>query len=156
MATNKVIRRMKLGVEVHPQPQFIILEYLEYSFNRNRSKCTIHLLLTMEFGYFFYTYEVCILSNETGNVAPDLATLRRRDMEGRFNFLIHRLLSLPISKERFEHENNVIKDIAKNNNYSVHLIDKLIKKHKFGRTLYNSTTVQFHENNNIIRMVAYN
>ncbi|KAJ8954946.1 hypothetical protein NQ318_000376, partial [Aromia moschata] len=28
------------------------------------------------------TYEVCKLSNETGNVAPDLATLRRRDLEG--------------------------------------------------------------------------
>ncbi|KAJ8946427.1 hypothetical protein NQ318_014413 [Aromia moschata] len=28
-------------------------------------------------------YEVCTLSNETGNVAPDLATLQRRDLEGR-------------------------------------------------------------------------
>ncbi|KAJ8935523.1 hypothetical protein NQ318_005630 [Aromia moschata] len=28
-------------------------------------------------------YEVCKLSNETGNVAPDLGTLRRRDLEGR-------------------------------------------------------------------------
>ncbi|KAJ8941782.1 hypothetical protein NQ318_006818 [Aromia moschata] len=27
-------------------------------------------------------YEVCKLSNETGNVAPDLATLRRRELEG--------------------------------------------------------------------------
>ncbi|KAJ8961161.1 hypothetical protein NQ318_008841, partial [Aromia moschata] len=26
------------------------------------------------------------LSNETGNVAPDLAVLRRRDLEGRFCF----------------------------------------------------------------------
>ncbi|KAJ8941032.1 hypothetical protein NQ318_015508 [Aromia moschata] len=29
------------------------------------------------------TYEVCKLSNETDNVAPDLATLRRRDLERR-------------------------------------------------------------------------
>ncbi|KAJ8950816.1 hypothetical protein NQ318_012678 [Aromia moschata] len=28
-------------------------------------------------------YEVCKLSNETGNIAPDLATLRRWDLEGR-------------------------------------------------------------------------
>ncbi|KAJ8956345.1 hypothetical protein NQ318_015083 [Aromia moschata] len=28
-------------------------------------------------------YEVCKLSNKTGNVAPDLTTLRRRDLEGR-------------------------------------------------------------------------
>ncbi|KAJ8960865.1 hypothetical protein NQ318_020164 [Aromia moschata] len=31
----------------------------------------------------FLTYEVCELSNDTGIVAPDLATLRRRDFEGR-------------------------------------------------------------------------
>ncbi|KAJ8945092.1 hypothetical protein NQ318_005272 [Aromia moschata] len=31
----------------------------------------------------FYGYEVCTLSNETGNVAPDLPTLRRRDLKGR-------------------------------------------------------------------------
>ncbi|KAJ8952679.1 hypothetical protein NQ318_020994 [Aromia moschata] len=30
--------------------------------------------------------EVYKLSNETGIVAPDLATLRRRDLEGRFCF----------------------------------------------------------------------
>ncbi|KAJ8940167.1 hypothetical protein NQ318_019376 [Aromia moschata] len=29
--------------------------------------------------------KVCKLSNETGNVAPDLATLRRRDLERRFS-----------------------------------------------------------------------
>ncbi|KAJ8962517.1 hypothetical protein NQ318_000908 [Aromia moschata] len=31
---------------------------------------------------YVYTYEVCKLRNETGNAAPDLATLRRRDLEG--------------------------------------------------------------------------
>ncbi|KAJ8934950.1 hypothetical protein NQ318_021206 [Aromia moschata] len=29
------------------------------------------------------SYGVCKLSNETGDVAPDLVTLRRRDLEGR-------------------------------------------------------------------------
>ncbi|KAJ8956727.1 hypothetical protein NQ318_014082, partial [Aromia moschata] len=57
-----------------------------------------------------------------------------------FNFLIHRLLNFPLSKERFEHEKQLIKNIAKSNGYSVHLIDKLIRKHTFKRTLYNSTT----------------
>ncbi|KAJ8937041.1 hypothetical protein NQ318_021111 [Aromia moschata] len=32
-----------------------------------------------------------------------------------FNFLIHRLLNFPLSKERFEHEKQLIKNIAKNN-----------------------------------------
>ncbi|KAJ8944976.1 hypothetical protein NQ318_018440, partial [Aromia moschata] len=41
-----------------------------------------------------------------------------------FNFLIHRLLNFPLSKERFEHEKQLIKNIAKSNVYSVHLIDK--------------------------------
>ncbi|KAJ8935747.1 hypothetical protein NQ318_000573, partial [Aromia moschata] len=31
-------------------------------------------------------YEVCKLRNETGNVAPDLATLRRRNLQGPFCF----------------------------------------------------------------------
>ncbi|KAJ8944971.1 hypothetical protein NQ318_018435 [Aromia moschata] len=57
-----------------------------------------------------------------------------------FNFLIHRLLNFPLSKVRFEHEKQLIKNIAKNNGYSVHLIDKLIRKHTFKRTLYNSMT----------------
>ncbi|KAJ8937409.1 hypothetical protein NQ318_012526 [Aromia moschata] len=46
-----------------------------------------------------------------------------------FNFLIHRLLNFPLSKERFEHEKQLIKNIAKSNGYSVHLIDELIRKH---------------------------
>ncbi|KAJ8943202.1 hypothetical protein NQ318_000683, partial [Aromia moschata] len=57
-----------------------------------------------------------------------------------FNFLNHRLLNFPLSKERFEHEKQLIKNIAKSNGYSVHLIDKLLRKHKFNRTLYNPTT----------------
>ncbi|KAJ8952514.1 hypothetical protein NQ318_003310 [Aromia moschata] len=40
-----------------------------------------------------------------------------------FNFLMHRLLNFPFSKERFEHEKQLIKNIAKSNGYSVHLID---------------------------------
>ncbi|KAJ8943501.1 hypothetical protein NQ318_016281 [Aromia moschata] len=36
--------------------------------------------------------DVCRLSNETGNVAPDLATLRRRDLEGRNRILKKEIL----------------------------------------------------------------
>ncbi|KAJ8943152.1 hypothetical protein NQ318_022893, partial [Aromia moschata] len=41
-----------------------------------------------------------------------------------FNFLIHRLLNFSLSKERFEHEKQLINNIAKSNGYSVYLIDK--------------------------------
>ncbi|KAJ8939881.1 hypothetical protein NQ318_023221 [Aromia moschata] len=40
-----------------------------------------------------------------------------------FNFIIHRLLNFPLSKERFEHDKQLIKNIAKTNCYTVHLID---------------------------------
>ncbi|KAJ8963120.1 hypothetical protein NQ318_018585 [Aromia moschata] len=40
-----------------------------------------------------------------------------------FNFLIYRLLNFPLSNERFEHEKQLIKNIAKNNAYT------LIKSH---------------------------
>ncbi|KAJ8952894.1 hypothetical protein NQ318_006510 [Aromia moschata] len=49
-------------------------------------------------------YEVCKLSNETGNVAPHLATLRRRDLEGRGSVLgflccIYNSKGLPLTNQ---------------------------------------------------------
>ncbi|KAJ8942389.1 hypothetical protein NQ318_016637, partial [Aromia moschata] len=72
-----------------------------------------------------------------------------------FNFLIHRLLNFPLSKERFEHEKQLIKNIAKSNGYSVHLIDKLIRKHKFKRTLYNSSTFRRDTDNSKFASLPY-
>ncbi|KAJ8944288.1 hypothetical protein NQ318_009666 [Aromia moschata] len=72
-----------------------------------------------------------------------------------FNFLIHRLLNFPLSKERFEHEKQLIKNIAKSNGYSVHLIDKLIRKHTFKRTLYNSTTFRRDTDNSTFASLPY-
>ncbi|KAJ8944156.1 hypothetical protein NQ318_013396 [Aromia moschata] len=72
-----------------------------------------------------------------------------------FNFLIHRLLNFPLSKERFEHEKQLIKSIAKNNGYSVHLIDKFIRKHTFKRTLYNSTTLRRDTDNSKFALLPY-
>ncbi|KAJ8952363.1 hypothetical protein NQ318_017257 [Aromia moschata] len=70
-------------------------------------------------------------------------------------FLIHRLLNFPLSKERFEHETQLIKNIAKSNGYSVHLIDKLIRKHKFKRILYNSTTFRIDTDNSKFASLPY-
>ncbi|KAJ8944183.1 hypothetical protein NQ318_016163, partial [Aromia moschata] len=53
-----------------------------------------------------------------------------------FNFLIHRLLNFPLSKERFEHEKQLIKNIAKSNGYSLHLIDKDTDNSKFASLPY--------------------
>ncbi|KAJ8980916.1 hypothetical protein NQ317_011557 [Molorchus minor] len=44
------------------------------------------------------------------------------------NFLVHGLLSFPLSKERFEKERKLIKDIAKINGYSENCVDRLIMK----------------------------
>ncbi|KAJ8940624.1 hypothetical protein NQ318_004548 [Aromia moschata] len=59
------------------------------------------------------------------------------------------------NKERFEHEKQLIKNIAKSNGYSVHLIDKLIRKHKFKRTLYNSTTFRRDTDNSKFASLPY-
>ncbi|KAJ8936242.1 hypothetical protein NQ318_006168 [Aromia moschata] len=72
-----------------------------------------------------------------------------------FNFLIHRLLYFPLSKERFEHEKQLIRNIAKSNGYSVYLIDKLIRKHKFKRTLYNSATFRRDTDNSKFASLPY-
>ncbi|KAJ8960403.1 hypothetical protein NQ318_013683, partial [Aromia moschata] len=72
-----------------------------------------------------------------------------------FNFIIHSLLNFPLSKEKFEHEKQLIKKIAKSNGYSVHLIDKLIRKHKFKRTLYNSTTFRRDTDNSKFASLPY-
>ncbi|KAJ8976828.1 hypothetical protein NQ317_011824 [Molorchus minor] len=58
------------------------------------------------------------------------------------NFLVHRLLSFPLSKERFEKERKLIKDIAKINGYSENCVDRLIMKRRFKETLRNSSTFQ--------------
>ncbi|KAJ8958438.1 hypothetical protein NQ318_002224 [Aromia moschata] len=57
----------------------------------------------------FLTYEVCKLSNETGNVSPDLATLRRRDLEGRNK-------NLGISADLFTPIDNVFASVDSNPN----------------------------------------
>ncbi|KAJ8955988.1 hypothetical protein NQ318_006259 [Aromia moschata] len=59
------------------------------------------------------------------------------------------------NKERFEHETQLIKNIAKSNGYSVHLIDKLIRKHKFKRILYNSTTFRIDTDNSKFASLPY-
>ncbi|KAJ8937415.1 hypothetical protein NQ318_012532 [Aromia moschata] len=59
------------------------------------------------------------------------------------------------NKERFEHEKQLIKNIAKSNGYSVHLIDKLIRKHKIKRTLYNSTTFRRDTDNSKFASLPY-
>ncbi|KAJ8949459.1 hypothetical protein NQ318_007560 [Aromia moschata] len=56
-----------------------------------------------------------------------------------FNFLIHRLLNFPLSKERFEHEKQLIKNIAK----------------RVTRTLYNSTTFRRDTDNSKFASLPY-
>ncbi|KAK5647843.1 hypothetical protein RI129_002735 [Pyrocoelia pectoralis] len=52
------------------------------------------------------------------------------------NSLLYRLFNIPMSKSHFEEELNVIKQIAVNNDYPVHLVNKLAQKfrHSFNTT----------------------
>ena len=45
-----------------------------------------------------------------------------------FNAMVHRLLIVPLSKENFNKEVDIIKAIAQNNGYDESIIDSLIKK----------------------------
>ncbi|KAJ8960169.1 hypothetical protein NQ318_003891 [Aromia moschata] len=98
--------------------------------------------------------EFDVYRKETATILPNDSHHPFQHKMASFNFLIHRLLNFPLSKERFEHEKQLIKNIAKNNGYSVHLIYKLLRKHTFKRTLYNSTNFRRDTDNSIICFVT--
>ncbi|KAJ8976203.1 hypothetical protein NQ317_008281 [Molorchus minor] len=76
--------------------------------------------------------DVLVIKNNQNNLEFDIY---RKDT-------IHLLLSFPLSKERFEKERKLIKDIAKINGYSENYVDRLIMKRRFKETLRNSSTFQ--------------
>ncbi|KAJ8980435.1 hypothetical protein NQ317_002078 [Molorchus minor] len=99
--------------------------------------------------------DVLVIKNNQNNLEFDIyrkdtSTLRyipndshhcyQHKMVWSLNFLVHRLLSFPLSKERFEKERKLIKDIAKIN--SKNCVDRLIMKRRFKETLRNSSTFQ--------------
>lgn len=59
-----------------------------------------------------------------------------------FNFLVHRLVNFPLSHERFEKEKKTIKQVARVNGYDTDIVEKLVRKRKFKKTLLDSTTFQ--------------
>lgn len=71
------------------------------------------------------------------------------------NFLVHRLMSVPLNKDRFEKERNLIKDIAEANGYSTYLVDKLIRKRKFKDMIRSSTTFQNNVDNSKLISIPY-
>lgn len=56
-----------------------------------------------------------------------------------FNFLIHRLLSFPLTKDRYQKELSLIKDIARYNGYSSEIVASIIRKHKLKKQIHDST-----------------
>lgn len=72
-----------------------------------------------------------------------------------FNFLIHRLLSFPLNKERFEKEKSLIKDIAVSNGYCTGPVDTMIRKRKFKETLRISSTFQINRENSKFISIPY-
>ncbi|KAI4456803.1 giy-yig endonuclease superfamily [Holotrichia oblita] len=56
------------------------------------------------------------------------------------NFLVHRLLTLPLNKARYEKELKIIKDAAKCNGFQPQHIYKLIRKFNYKKTVKESTT----------------
>ena len=52
-----------------------------------------------------------------------------------FRSYIHRLVNVPMSQENFQVELNIIKQIAINNGYTSHLIDKMVEKKLFKQAI---------------------
>lgn len=58
-----------------------------------------------------------------------------------FNFLVHRLLNFPLSKENFQKELKHIKEIAIYNGFSVDIINNIIRRHRNKLELKSKTTL---------------
>ena len=58
------------------------------------------------------------------------------------NFLVHRLLSFPLSNERYEIEREYIRNVAECNGYSPSLVDKLIRKRRYRLMVSENSTFQ--------------
>jgi hypothetical protein len=56
------------------------------------------------------------------------------------NFLVHRLLTFPLSKERYRKELSVLRDAAKCNGFDVRLVDKIIDRFKFKQMVKETST----------------
>lgn len=58
------------------------------------------------------------------------------------NFLVNRLLTFPLTKERFEKERKIIQNVARWNGFEVDIVNQIIRKQKFKKLVQNSTTFQ--------------
>ncbi|KAJ8946526.1 hypothetical protein NQ318_004662 [Aromia moschata] len=99
---------------------------LQYNDSFARELHTTNIVPMYEVERSYPIYEVCKLSNETGNVAPDLATLRRQDLEGRrFPFILgmHGPSLIPTEKRTLP-EGKLMPEYFKDIGYSTHLVGK--------------------------------
>ncbi|KAJ8950221.1 hypothetical protein NQ318_006195 [Aromia moschata] len=76
LCSHRATKRAALLSKFEPLQISPVYETLTHDFYDMKSG------LSSEHEFMEQIYEVCKLSNETGNVAPDLATLRRRDLQG--------------------------------------------------------------------------
>lgn len=70
---------------------------------------------------------------QTDHVIPDQSNHPQQHKMAAFHCYINRLLNFPLSKEDYNSEVNILKQIAHNNNYEPDLIPKLIEKTKYKR-----------------------
>ncbi|XP_044738897.1 uncharacterized protein LOC123300392 [Chrysoperla carnea] len=62
-----------------------------------------------------------------------------------FNFLVHRLTTYPLSTTNYKKELDYIKNVAVLNGYSTNVIDQLLKKAKWRKSLKETTTLSTEE-----------
>ncbi|MBV2145343.1 MAG: hypothetical protein KTM48_01175, partial [Wolbachia endosymbiont of Pissodes strobi] len=73
-----------------------------------------------------------------------------------FHFLVHRLVNFPLSRERFNNEKETIRNIAKVNGFNTNLINKLINRHLFRKTIRDSTSFVNQDENTKYVSIPYN
>ena len=103
------------------------LAFLDISINRNEDG-------TFEYGIYRKPIH-------TDRYIPSDSHHCGQHQQAAFHTMVHRLLTIPMSKQKFEEEKNYIKDVAYKNGYNENFINKIFKKHERNIDRENYTTL---------------
>ena len=59
--------------------------------------------------------------------------------------MVHRMMSIPMTEEKFNREKRIIENLATRNNYNKDMINKLIKKYKCKKKRKRFTTLNLND-----------
>jgi uncharacterized protein (UPF0335 family) len=77
-----------------------------------------------------YEFEIYRKPTDTMRVIPVTSNHSQQHKMAAFNHMVHRMMTLPLTKEAIEKETKHIEEVARLNGYKTDIIHKLIKKKK--------------------------